>query len=469
MFIRAEQGSVSCSVREESMGNSKTLDLTQGKIWKVLVAFILPIMAGSLIQQLYTVVDAVVVGRFAGKAGLAAIDSVYTMFKFPLNFMSGLSAGATIVVSRCFGASDDHKLCGSIRAAFAISVVLGAAFSLLGAIFAPSLLSIMNVPEDIRAQTLVYVRIYFGGLWTMTFYNMLAGILRAFGNSKSPFYILIACCVVNIVGDLLLVGVFHTGVAGAAAATVLAQFISVVLALRSLTKTYPGHDLMRISFDMKEIARMLTIGFPLALQSILFPVANSIIHASINKMGTDVIAAWAVCGKLDMFIWLVADSMAPALSTYVSQNIGAGKPDRVVRGSLTGAAFSIATVALISLSLYLFPGPLGGLFVTEADKAVLSPMIIHFMRMMAPFYIFYAAAEAFSGACCGTGDTVRPMIVTLMCTCGLRVVSIWFILPLFATMECIIWIYIASWIVTGLAFTFMFWHKARRLPAPKTE
>ena len=116
------------------MGKSKTLDLTQGSIWKVLVAFILPIMAGSLIQQLYTVVDAVVVGRFAGKAGLAAIDSVYTMFKFPLNFMSGLSAGATIVVSRCFGASDDHKLCGSIRAAFAISIVLGAAFSLIGAL-----------------------------------------------------------------------------------------------------------------------------------------------------------------------------------------------------------------------------------------------------------------------------------------------------------------------------------------------
>ena len=447
------------------MGKSKTLDLTQGTIWKVLVAFILPIMAGSLIQQLYTVVDAVVVGRFAGKAGLAAIDSVYTMFKFPLNFMSGLSAGATIVVSRCFGASDDHKLCGSIRAAFAISIVLGAAFSLIGALAAPALLNIMNVPADIRSQTLVYVRIYFGGLWTMTFYNMLAGILRAFGNSKSPFYILIACCIVNVVGDLLLVGVFHTGVAGAAAATVLAQFISVVLALRSLTKTYPGHNLMRIAFDMKEIARMLTIGFPLALQSILFPVANSIIHASINKMGTDVIAAWAVCGKLDMFIWLVADSMSPALSTYVSQNIGAGKPDRVVRGTLTGAAFSMGAVGLISLCLFLFPGPLGGLFVTAADKAVLSPMIIHFMRMMAPFYIFYAAAEAFSGACCGTGDTVRPMILTLLCTCGLRVVSIWFILPLFGTMDCIIWIYIASWIVTGMAFTAMFAHKARRLPA----
>ena len=447
------------------MNRTKTLDLTQGKIWKVLLAFILPIMAGSLIQQLYTVVDAVVVGRFAGKAGLAAIDSVYTLFKFPLNFMNGLAAGATIIVSRYFGAGNESKLRSSIRAAFAISVVLGAAFSLFGALFAPFLLDLMSVPAEIRPQTLIYVRIYFGGLWTMTFYNMLAGILRAFGNSKSPFYILIACCIVNIVGDLLLVGVFHTGVAGAAVATVASQFISVVLALRALSKISAAAGGMRLAFEWSEIFQMLSIGFPLALQSILFPVANSIIHASINKMGTDVIAAWAVCGKLDMFIWLIADSMSPALSTYVSQNLGAGKPGRVVRGSLTGAAFSTGAVALISLCLFLFPGPLGSLFVSAADHAVLSPMIVHFMRMMAPFYVFYAVAEAFSGACCGTGDTVRPVIVTLLCTCGLRVAAIWLILPHFGTMDCIVWIYVASWIVTGLAFTGMFAHKSHRLSA----
>ena len=181
-------------------------------------------------------------------------------------------------------------------------------------------------------------------------------------------------------------------------------------------------------------------------------------------MGTEVIAAWAVCGKLDLLIWLVADAMSPALSTFVSQNLGAGKSGRVVRGSLTGAGFSVAVVALISLCLFLFPGPLGGLFVTAEDHAVLAPMIIHFMRMMAPFYLFYALAEAFSGACCGTGDTVRPMIVTLLCTCGLRVASILLILPHFGTMDCIVWIYIASWIVTGLAFSGMFAYKARRLP-----
>ena len=445
------------------MDRKKTLDLTQGEIWRVLLAFILPIIAGSLIQQLYTTIDAIVVGVFAGKAGLAAIDSVYTIFKFPLNFMSGLAAGATIVVSRYFGAGDLRNQDEAIRASFTVAIFLGAAFSVLGVAAAPQLLNVMSVPADIYADTLIYVRIYFAGLWAMTLYNMIAGILRAFGNSKSPFYILLICCAVNIIGDLLLVGVFRIGVAGAAAATVASQVISAVFALRSLKKTVPRERIIRISFAGSSIFHMLRTGLPLALQGILFPVANSIIHANINKMGTDVIAAWAVCGKLDLLIWLVADAMSPALSTYTSQNIGAGKTGRVLRGVLTGAAFSAGAVAVISLFLYLIPGQLGGLFVAAGDRETLVPMIIHFMRMMAPFYAFYAIAESFSGACCGTGDTVRPMIVTLLCTCGLRVAALFLILPHFGTMDCIVWIYVASWIVTGLAFTGMFIHKIRRL------
>ena len=445
------------------MDRKLALDLTRGEIWKVLLAFILPILAGSLIQQLYTTVDAVVVGWFAGRSGLAAIDSVHTLFKFPLNFMSGLSAGATIMVSRHFGSGDSRKLEDAIRSAFTIAVILGVVFSLAGALAAPGLLDLMSVPAEIRPVTLVYVRIYFGGLWTMTLYNMIAGILRAFGNSKSPFYILLVCCAVNVAGDLLLVGVLHAGVAGAAAATVASQLISAVLALRSLKKTFPQEGLLRFSSDGKKIGRMLSIGLPLGLQGLFFPIANSIIQASINKMGTDVIAAWAVCGKLDLLIWLVADAMSPALSTYTSQNVGAGQTGRVVRGALTGVAFSAGAVAVISLFLFLFPGQLGSLFATGADREVLLPMIIHFMRMMAPFYVFYAVAEAFSGTCCGTGDTVRPMIVTLLCTCGLRVAAIFLILPRFGTMDCIVWIYIASWIVTAAAFTAMFACKVRAL------
>ena len=243
----------------------------------------------------------------------------------------------------------------------------------------------------------------------------------------------------------------------------LSQLVSVILALGALKKTYPDGLHTGHHAKMQDIFEMLSIGFPLALQSILFPVANSIIQAAINRMGTDVIAAWAVCGKLDMLIWFVSDTMSPALSTYTAQNLGAGKKDRVVKGNMTGMLFSVGTVAVLSLILFFFPGPLGNLFITAQDVPVLSPMIVHFMRIMAPFYVFYAVAEAFSGACCGMGDTVRPMIVTLLCTCGLRVAAIFFILPLFGTMDCIVWIYVASWIVTGLAFTFMFLAKSKKL------
>ncbi len=452
------------------MAQKKTLDLTQGTIWKVLLTFILPILAGSLIQQLYTAVDAVVVGRFAGKEGLAAIDSVYTMFKFPLNFLAGLSAGATIVISRLFGSKDEGELSLAVRTAFTVGLTLGVLFSVIGCLAAPALLQIMSVPEEIRPMTLIYVRIYFGGLWTMTMYNMLAGILRAFGNSRSPLYILIVCCVINIAGDLILVGLLHTGAGGAAAATVFAQLVSVLLAMRALVRTCPGGGpLFRLAFRRDHLKRMLTVGLPLALQSILFPVANSIVHASINRMGTDAIAAWAVCGKLDMLIWLVADSMSPALSTYTSQNLGAGRTARIRRGTAIGTVLSVGTVAVISLFLFLIPGPLGKLFLAPPDHAALTPMIVRFMRMMAPFYVFYAVAEAMSGSCCGTGDTVRPMILTLLCTCALRVAGIFLILPRIGSMECIIWIYIASWIAAGLAFLCMFIHRIRRLeraPSP---
>lgn len=451
------------------MNKKKSLDLTRGTIWKVLLAFILPIMAGSLIQQLYTTVDAVVVGQFVGKKGLAAIDSVGTLFKFPINFLNGLSAGATIVISTYFGGKNDEELDCSIHTAYTIAIVLGIICSAAGILLAPQLLHVMAVPEDIFDITLVYVRIYFGGLWTLTLYNMAAGILRAFGNSRSPFYILIVSCIINVVGDVVLVGFFHGGVAAAAIATVSAQTVSALLAMRALSHVHTSchKHVWQVIFCPEHFRKIIEIGFPLGLQAILFPIANSIVQSSVNTMGTDIIAAWAICGKLDLLIWLVADAMSPALSTYAAQNLGAGCKERVSHGVFLGAAASACAVGLISLILYLVPGPLGSLFVSELDAVVIVPYVIRFMRMMAPFYIFYAFAEAFSGACCGLGDTIRPMIITLLCTCGLRVAAIFLILPMFRSMECIVWIYVASWIVTGVSFIIMFLYKKRRMLQPE--
>lgn len=444
----------------------KELDLTRGSIPKVLTAFIVPMILGSLIQQLYTTADAVIVGQFAGKVGLAAIDSVHTLFKFPINFMNGLAAGATILISGYYGAKDEKSLRCCVRTANTLALILGVLCAVAGVIFTPQLLNIMAVPQEIYPQTLAYTRIYFGGIWAMVLYNMMAGILRAFGDSKRPLYVLILSSILNIVGDFLLVGAFRLGVQGAAIATVAAQIVSVLCVagmIRKMEHISEGKSMLHVHFCGEHMSAMVKTGIPLALQSILFPIANSIVQASVNGMGTDSIAAWGICDKMNLLIWLIADAMSPALTTYTAQNLGANQPGRVKKGVLLGTGMSVGAVALVSLVLYLGAGIIGGWFVPGADRASVIPLVIRYTHMMAPFFVFYAVAEAFTGACCGMGDTLKPMLTTLITVCLLRVVCIFFVLPAYRTMECIVFIYIASWIAAGLSFTAMYAWKQHRM------
>lgn len=300
----------------------------------------------------------------------------------------------------------------------------------------------------------------------MILYNMMAGILRSFGDSKKPLYVLILCSLVNIAADVLLVGVFHTGVGGAAAATVLSQIVSVVatwIVLRKSDFLEEKIRIMRIKVCKEHMGIMIKKGFPLALQSMLFPVANSIVQASVNTMGTNSIAAWGICDKLDLLIWLIADAMAPALTTYTAQNIGAGRYERVKKGALIGTGLSVASVSLISIALYFGTGVIGPWFIDAKDVPILIPLVVKYMKMMAPFFIFYAVAEALSGACCGLGETLTPMITTLLTICLFRVVCIFAVLPKYGTMECIVWNYIASWILAGMAFYVLYFRKAVKI------
>ena len=433
--------------------------LTKGSVGRGILLFVLPIIVGSLIQQLYVTIDAVVVGQFTGKLGLAAIDSVHTLFKFPLNFMNGLASGATILISGHCGSGDERQMHCSIRTACTVAVILGVVCSIGGVILTPWMLHIMAVPEEVYGRALAYTCIYFGGIWSMVLYNMAAGILRAYGDSKRPLYVLICCAAINIVGDLLLVGVLHMGVAGAALATVASQIVSVVLTFAMLRKTLKiskdERPLWWPHFCAEHMSQMIRLGFPLALQAMLFPIANSIVQAGVNTMGTDQIAAWGICDKLNMLIWLVSDSMGPALTTFTAQNLGAKNPERIRKGIAVGTSMSAGTVALISVGLFFFARILTPLFVSSQDAASLGVLVGTYSRMMAPFFFFYAIAEALSGACCGTGDTMRPMITTLLTICLLRVIGILAVLPMYGTMECIVMIYIASWIAAGISFLLL--------------
>ncbi|MCR5605723.1 MAG: MATE family efflux transporter [Treponema sp.] len=448
------------------MKQKNNLSLISGNIYKGLLLFVVPIIAGSLIQQLYTTIDAVIVGQFLGKNGLAAIDSVSTIFRFPVNFMNGLASGASIIISKYFGASKNKDLKLSIKAAFLVAVFLGIICSFSGVVFTSSILHVMAVPDDIFNMSLVYCRVYFSGLWSLILYNITAGILRALGDSKSPLYVLIFCCGLNIVADIVLIGIFNFGVAGAAFATVFSQAVSVIISLYILLKSlkkYPSDYKSESPAFQSYFVNIIVTGIPLAFQSILFPVANSIVQSSINQLGTDIIASWAICGKLDLIIWLIADSMSPALTTYISQNTGAGKVERIKKGIMAGTSMSVFFTGLCSIILFFFSSDIAGLFLAAGDTVTIIPLVTKYMRMMAPFYFTYAIAEALSGAYCGTGNTVKPMIATLISTCFLRIISILLIFSRFRTMECIIAIYISSWIASAIIFLLMFSKKFKKM------
>ncbi len=472
----------------------RNLDLTQGVIWKQLILFFLPILAGSIFQQLYTTVDAVIIGQFAGKSGLAAIDSVHNLLKLPLNFFTGLSAGATILVSQLFGGKQLRRLAQVARTAIAFSFAGGVLLSILGIVFAPACLDLLEVPQDIYSQTLSYVRIYFFGLSVSLLYNLGAGILRAVGNSRTPFSILLLSCSLNLVLDLFFVGFLRLGASGAAATTVLSQTVSALLILYVLIKssdllkirdhaqtpdprTAPAFDpspsqkrgsLLRLfpfRIHRESLLSILRLGIPLGLQSSFYPIANMMIQTSINGTGTDSFAAWALCGKLDFLIWLSTDALAAAISTFAAQNYGAKHYRRIQKGVASGLFITSGIVALLSILLYLFSGTIGKLFLHPADHDIL-PLVVSMMHFLAPFYLLYVFGEILSGAIRGTGETFLPMLVSLLGTCAARILWILFVVPGHPSILVILGSYPVSWFLTALLFSIYYLYIRRTRLSP---
>ena len=444
-------------------GQKKGIDLTQGMVAQQLFLFFLPILAGSILQQMYTTLDAVIIGQFAGKTGLAAIDSVYNLLKLPVNFFVGLSTGATIIISQYFGAKQEQDLSKAIHTAIAFSLVAGILLSIIGVLTAPWCLNMMQVPADIYPITLSYVRIYFAGLAVSMIYNIGTGILRAIGDSKTPFHILTISCSLNIVLDLLFVCVMRWNVAGAALSTVLAQALSAIWVIRILMNRNSVSRLVipQIRFYGDILKSIFLIGLPLAFQSSLYPIANMMIQANINTTGTDYIASWALCGKLDFLIWLIVDSLAAAVSTFVAQNYGAKKYKRIKSGVRAGLAMTVGMIAMISVGLFFFSSVIGKLFIQSEDYGIL-PIVEHIMHFLAPMYVLYVFGEIFSGAIRGTGETFRPMLLTLIGTCGTRVFWMLFIVPMDKNMMSILASYPVSWLVTTVLFIIYYFFFSRK-------
>lgn len=432
---------------------TRTHQITEGVIWKQLLIFFFPIVVGTLFQQLYNTVDAVIVGRFVGKQALASVGgSAAVLSNLIIGCFTGLASGASVIVSQFYGAKDERNLQKSLHTAYAISILLSIAVSVSGWLLTPYLLKITHTPADTLADSIIYLRIYFLGIIGTLVFNMGSAIIRAIGDSRRPLYYLIVCCLLNIVLDLVLVLVFHLGIAGAAIATIISQAVSAVLVTYALMKKYDDIRLYlhKIRIDLVKLRLEFRIGIPSALQAFMYSITNIIIQAAVNGFGTDTAAAWASFSKLDALFWTVNGAFGIAITTFSGQNFGAGKKERIYKSVRICLGMAVAVCGSILITLFLFCRPLFGIFTT--DKNVID-IGVYMVRYVALSYIIYVFIEVFSGALRGMGDVLIPTLITLGGVCLVRIPWILLVLPAHHTTACIMLSYPISWATTALLIT----------------
>ncbi len=444
---------------ESKSGQAQTApgnQITEGVIWKQLLLFFFPIVFGTFFQQLYNTADAIVVGKFVGKEALAAVGGASgTFMNLLVGFFVGLASGGTVIISQYYGGKRRTHLERSVHTAMMLSLVGGAAVMVIGLIGSGPVLRLLQTPAEVYDIALVYMRVYFLGIIPSLVYNMGSGILRAVGDSRRPMLFLILCCIVNIVLDVLFVAVFRMGVFGAALATALSQLVSAVLVTVTLMRAREDYrlDLRRLRLDKGILKRIVSIGLPAGIQSSMFSLSNLLIQSSVNSFGTAVMAGWTATGKIDAVYWMVLDAIGVAITTFVGQNFGAGKFDRIRGCVRSGFAISIISTALIVGALYV-AGPL--IFPLFTDDAEVLQLGVSYLKFMILGYGLHICNVVLPGAMRGTGESFLPTVVTAAGICGTRILWILFILPMRRDMIFLIWSYPISWAITSLMFIWYY-------------
>lgn len=426
--------------------------ITEGVIWKQLLVFFFPLLFGSFFQQLYTTIDAIVVGRFVGKVALSAVGGTTgTIINLFIGFFIGISSGATVVISQFYGGNEDLKVEKAVHTTVTLALVGGTAIMLVGLAGAPWILEAMGTPKEVMGDSLIFIRIYFCGTVPNLIYNMGSGILRAIGDSRRPLHYLIASCFVNILLDIILVIWLRLGVAGAAAATALSQLLSAVLVCMALMRSKGSYRLYmrRIRFHRRVLVRILKLGLPAGIQSMMYALSNIVIQSNINSFGTDTIAAWTAFGKIDGLFWMMISSFGVAITIFTGQNFGARKPDRVRRGMRECLGMAMASSIILSLVLYLSGEYIYRLFTEDAAVIANGMTILHFLL---PTYFTYVCTEIFSGTLRGMGDSLVPMLIICSGLILFRGVWLFLAVPVWPGLRTVLACYPLTWMTTSVLF-----------------
>ena len=438
-----------------SEAKAVSVDLTKGPIGKQILQFTVPLLLGNIFQQFYNAADTVIVGKFVGKEALAAVGSSGALINLLVSILMGVAVGAGVVVSRYYGAKQYTEMRATIHTTIAFGLISGAAMSVLGVAITPVILRWMQTPESVMASSVLYFRIYFAGVLTTVMYNVGSGIYRALGDSKRPLYFLIISTIINIILDLLFVAVFHMGIGGAAIATVVAQGLSMVLVFYKMMRedTVYRVSWREIRIHKRFLRQIIAIGLPSGIQNGIVSLSNVVVQSNINSFGDIAMAGCGAYNKLDGFALLPAGSFSLALSTFVSQNIGAEQYDRAKKGAAFGLIAAMVISELAGVLIYFTAPQLVGFFNDD-------PEVIRYGVLMARNIVFAYALVAYSNAMAGVlrgaGLSRVPMFVMVGCWCVLRVIWIQIMVPLTQDIRVVFWSYPITWAVSVTILTIYF-------------
>ena len=433
--------------------------MTDGNITKLIIRFAIPLLLGNIFQQLYNMVDSWVVGNFVSNEAFSAVGTVGPIINMLIGFFMGLSSGASVVISQYYGAGKDDKVSDTVHTAIVMTIALAVVITVLGLVMMPVMLGIMNTPSEVYPVASKYLTIYFGGVSGLMFYNIGASILQAVGDSRRPFYFLAIAALTNIVLDLVFVIVFHMGVEGVAYATVIAQLASAVLVMMTLFQTDAcvRISLSKLKMHWEILARIIRVGIPAALQMAIISFSNIFVQSYINHFGADCMSGWTAYSKIDALMLLPMQSIGLATTTFVGQNIGVGRVDRVKQGVRTGLMLSLAATVIPMIPVMIFAPQLVAFFNPKKEVVDYGVLMI---RWISPFYALTCSSNIQSAALRGSGDTKAPMLMMIFSFVIFRQIYLFItanfisntIIPIFMG-------YPAGWLVCTV-LTAIYYHRA---------
>lgn len=436
--------------------NKYEIDMCNGSLMDKLISFSLPLMLSGILQLLFNAVDIIVVGRFTGRQALAAVGSTTALINMFVNLFIGISLGVNVLAARFFAAKKEREMSETVHTAIAFALVSGIVMAFVGVFFAKTALELMGTPDDVIRLSALYMRLYFCGMPFFMLYNYGAAILRAIGDTKRPLLFLIIAGIANVALNLILVVVFHLGVAGVAIGTILSQLISSILVVRCLCKAEASYQLhfSKLSIKGAYMKQIFKVGIPAGIQSTVINFSNVLLQSSVNSFGSIAMAGYTAANNIFGFLYAATNSITQACMSFTSQNYGVGKLKRMDRVLFNCMILTIVITLLLGGGTYIFGHQLLGIYTSDAEVIACGIEIFLYTTVT---YFLCGLMDLFPGAMRGMGYSFVPMIISIIGTVGLRIVWIFWVFPNNRSLDVLFISYPASWILTILMQVICFW------------